>query len=242
MNKSILFALLLGLTLWGTTSIASKAVRTNAENSIFLPKLTNEQVVKALKEALTTGAKNSSSAASLVDGFYKNPQIFIPWPAEAEAMRTKLVKLGLQSKVTQFEESLNRAAEEAAKDAFPIFSDAVTTMSVTDGFAILNGGDTAATHYLRTKTYTPLKEKFLPIVKAAISKTNVTSHWNSLAKTYNKIPGVKKQNPNLDDYVTVKAINGLMLLISQEEAKIRKDPAARATSLMKEVFGYKKVN
>jgi len=240
MNKSFIFALILGLTLWGTTSIGSKPARISAARSIFLPQLTNEQVVKALKEALITGAKNSSQAASLVDGFYKNPMIFIPWPAEAQSMRDKLVKMGLQSKVTAFEESLNRAAEEAAKDAFPIFSDAVTTMSVTDGFAILNGGDTSATHYLREKTYAPLKAKFLPVVQQAIAKTNVTSHWNALATTYNRIPGVKKQNPNLDDYVTVKAINGLMLLISQEEVKIRKDPAARATALMKEVFGFKK--
>ncbi|HEY1040717.1 MAG TPA: DUF4197 domain-containing protein, partial [Bacteroidia bacterium] len=144
------------------------------------PGLTNEEVVKGLKEALTIGTNNSTSITSKVDGFYKNPEIFIPWPAEAQAMKEKLIKLGFQSKVTEFETSLNRAAEEAAKDAAPIFVDAVKEMSVGDGFAILKGTDTAATHYLREKTYDPLKVKFLPVVKTAIEKTKVTAYWSSL--------------------------------------------------------------
>lgn len=199
--------------------------------------LTNEEVIGGLKEALTTGAKTSSGAAAALDGFYKNPKIFIPWPAEAQAMKDKLIKLGFEKKVTEFEQSLNRAAEEASKEAYPIFADAVKSMSVGDGFAILRGGDTAATHYLRENTTAALTTKFKPIVKTAIEKVNVTAYWTSLATTYNKIPGVKKQNPDLDAYVTQKAINGLMILISEQEAKIRKDPAAQVTDLLKKVFG-----
>jgi hypothetical protein len=201
------------------------------------PELTNDEVVKGLKEALTIGTNNSSGLASKMDGYYKNPRIFIPWPQEAKDMREKLMKMGMEKKIVEFETSLNRAAEEAAKKAANVFVDAITNMSLADGFAILKGNDTAATNYLRKTTYSPLEVKFMPIVKEAINTVKVTSYWNPLVTTYNKIPGVKKQNPDLDKYVTNKAINGLMLLISDEETKIRKDPMARVTDLLKKVFG-----
>lgn len=201
--------------------------------------LTNDEVIKGLKEALTIGTNKSASNASKTDGFLKNARLFIPWPPEATEMKAKLIQLGYQKKVQEFETSLNRAAEEAAKSAAPIFGNAVTGMSIGDGFAILKGNDTAATHYLREKTFSPLKEKFKPVVNDAISQVKVTSYWAPLVTIYNKIPGVKKQNPDLNDYVCNKAINGLMLLIADEETKIRKDPAARVSDLLKKVFGKK---
>jgi len=203
------------------------------------PSLSNDEVIKGLKEALTVGTNNSSGLAAKADGYLKNPAIFIPWPEEAKDMRAKLIKMGMQKKVTEFETSLNRAAEEAAKKAAPVFVNAITGMSVGDGFAILRGADTAATHYLREKTFAPLKEQFMPTVKEAIAKVKVTSYWTPLATAYNKLPGVKKQNPDLNDYVCTKAINGLMTLIKDEETKIRKDPMARVTDLLKKVFGSK---
>ncbi len=204
------------------------------------PALSNDEVIKGLKEALTVGTNNSSGMVAKADGYLKNPKVFIPWPEEAKDMKAKLIKMGMQKKVTEFETSLNRAAEEAAKKAAPVFVDAITNMTVGDGFAILNGNDTAATHYLREKTYAPLKEKFMPTIKEAVTKAKVASYWKPLATAYNKIPGVKKQNPNLDDYVCSKAINGLLTLISDEETKIRKDPMARVSDILKKVFGAKK--
>jgi hypothetical protein len=201
------------------------------------PKLTNEEVISGLKEALTIGTNSSTGIASKLDGYYKNPRIFIPWPAEAKDMKDRLMKMGMEKKIAEFETSLNRAAEEAAKNAAPVFIDAITNMSVQDGFAILKGADTAATNYLRKTTYDPLETKFAPVVKEAINKVKVTSYWTPLVTAYNKLPGVKKQNPDLDKYVTNKAINGLMLLISDEEANIRKNPGARVTDLLKKVFG-----
>jgi hypothetical protein len=201
------------------------------------PELTNEEVIRGLKEALTVGTNNSSALASKVDGYYKNPRLFIPWPSEAIQMRERLMKMGMENKILEFEQSLNRAAEEAAKKAAPVFIDAVSNMSVQDGFGILRGADTAATNYLRKTTYNPLEEKFLPVVKDAINTVKVTSYWMPLVTAYNKLPGVKKQNPDLDKYVTNKAINGLMLLIADEEIKIRKDPMARVSDLLKKVFG-----
>lgn len=202
-----------------------------------MPSLTNDEVIKGLKEALALGTTNSSGTASKVDGFMKNPTIHIPWPAEAQAMRDKLIKLGFTKKVNEFETSLNRAAEEATKKAAPVFVDAITGMSIGDGFAILKGSDTAATHYLREKTFTPLKAQFAPVVNEAITKTKVTSYWTPLVTTYNKLPGVKKQNPDLNDYVCTKAVNGLMTLISGEEKKIRENPLGQASDLLKKVFG-----
>jgi hypothetical protein len=224
------------------TSTATNAVK-DATNSVLgnttTPALSNEEVINGLKEALSIGTNSSTATASKADGYLKNARLFIPWPEEAKDMKEKLTKLGMQKKIAEFETSLNRAAEEAAKKAGPVFIDAITKMSVSDGFAILKGADTAATNYLRKNSYQGLYDQFIPIVKEAIAKAKVTSYWNPLVTKYNKLPGVKKQNPNLDDYVTKKAANGLFILIADEEAKIRKDPMARVTDLLKKVFGSK---
>ena len=143
----------------------------------------------------------------------------------------------MKKQVDEFVMTLNRAAETAAKEATPIFVDAIKSMSISDGFAILKGNDNAATQYLRDKTSAQLKVKFNPIVKNAISKVEVTKYWNPLINTYNKIPFIEKQNPDLEDYVTTKAMEGLFLMIEKEEAKIRKDPLARVSDILKRVFG-----
>jgi hypothetical protein len=200
--------------------------------------LSNDEIINGLKEALSVGSNNSAGSASKVDGYLKNARLFIPFPPEAQEMKAKLVKLGMQKKVTEFETSLNRAAEEAAKKAAPVFLDAIKNMSIQDGMKILKGADTAATQYLRENTSNGLYAQFLPIVKEAVNKVKVTSYWNPLVTKYNKLPGVKKQNPDLNDYVTRRAISGLFLLVADEEAKIRKDPLARVTDILKKVFGW----
>lgn len=199
--------------------------------------LSNADIVKGLKEALSVGSKNAGSNASKVDGFWKNNKIKIPFPKEAEAVKTYANKLGLGSQVTAFEKTLNRAAEEAAKEAAPIFVGAITSMSIQDGVGILKGGDNAATNFLKTKTSNDLKNKFKPVVKKALAKVQITKYWNPLISKYNQLPFVKKLNPNLEDYVTQKALDGLFYLVAQEEAKIRKDPVARVNDILKKVFG-----
>lgn len=199
--------------------------------------LTNDEVIRGLKEALTVGTNNSTALTSKIDGYYKNPEIFIPFPPEAIKVKEKVEALGMKSQVDKFVLTMNRAAETAAKEAGPIFIDAVKQMTIADGFAILRGDDNAATMYLKEKTSDKLKVKFNPIVKNAISKVEVTKYWNPVISTYNKIPLVEKQNPNLEDYITTKAMDGLFIMIEKEEKKIRKDPMARVTDILKRVFG-----
>ena len=199
--------------------------------------LTNDEVIQGLKEALTVGTNNSSGKASQTDGYNANPLIHIPFPSEAQKMENSLRGLGMNKQVDDFILTLNRAAEEAAKEAAPVFIAAVKGMSIGDGFAILKGADTAATHYLKDKTTAELKANFKPKVAAAIEKVKLTSYWNPLVTRYNKIPMVTKVNPDLEEYVTLKAIEGLFKLVAEEEAKIRKDPAARVSDILKKVFG-----
>jgi hypothetical protein len=200
-------------------------------------KLTNEEVIRGLREALSVGTNNSTGSASKMDGFFKNPKIFIPFPPDAIKVKEKLEQLGMKDKVDKVVLTLNRGAEEAAKGAAPIFLDAIKGMSIGDGFAILKGGDGAATKYLKEKTSAPLHAKFKPVVKDALSKVQLTNYWNPVITTYNKIPGVQPQNPDLDEYVTQRGMTGLFTLINDEENKIRKDPVARVSDILKKVFG-----
>jgi hypothetical protein len=152
-------------------------------------------------------------------------------------MRTTLMKMGMKKQVDAFEKQMNRAAEDAAKKAAPIFMKAVTSMTIQDGLTILRGKDDEATQYLRKTTAAQLSKEFRPIISASLKKVEITKYWNPLFTTYNKVPFVKKVNPKLDEFVTNKAIEGLFLLIAEEETKIRKDPAARITEILKKVFG-----
>ncbi|HXH19492.1 MAG TPA: DUF4197 domain-containing protein [Chitinophagales bacterium] len=212
----------------------------NARNVIAgESKPTDQEVISGLKEALSIGSQNAAGLASKVDGYYKNPAIFIPFPPEAKAVEEKVRALGMGNMADDFVMTLNRAAEEAAKEAAPIFLDAVKQMTIQDGWAILKGDNQAATTYLKNKTTDPLYEKFKPAVSAAIQKVQVTKYWEPIINAYNRIPFVQKMNPDLEDYTTRKAIDGLFYLVGKEEEKIRKDPGARVTELLKKVFGYK---
>ncbi|MFH0895263.1 MAG: DUF4197 domain-containing protein [Bacteroidota bacterium] len=199
----------------------------------------SDEVIKGLKEALTIGTNTGVGIASKADGFFKNPAIKVPFPPEAKAMETKLRAMGMTKQIDKFVLTLNRAAETASKDAGPIFVAAIAAMTIGDGMNILKGADDAATQYLRSKTKAELKVKFLPIVKAAITKVELLKYWNPLANTYNKMPGVQKVNPDLNDYTTERTLEGLFKLVAVEEGKIRKDPLSRTSDLLKKVFGYK---
>lgn len=204
--------------------------------------LSNDEVVSGLKEALTIGAKNSTGLTSKLDGFYKNPEIFIPFPEEATKVKNTAIDVGLSEQVTKFEMTLNRAAEEATKEAVSIFVNAITSMSVKDGFKILKGGQGAATDFLKNATREQLVQKFSPKVKAAIETVELTKYWEPLINKYNQVNslnpfGAKEEiDPDLNAYVTDRAIDGLFVMVEKEENKIRSNPAARVTDLLEKVF------
>jgi hypothetical protein len=196
-----------------------------------------EDAAAAIKEALVNGTTNGVKLLSKVDGYFGNPEIKIPFPPDAKMADKKLRSIGMGKQVDEVILSINRAAEDAAKDAKSIFVAAIQAMTVKDAIAIVNGDDDAATQYLKKTTTKELKIKFRPVIKASLDKVNATKYWTDLINTYNKIPFVEKVNPNLTDYVTDKAIDGLFVMIAKEELKIRKDPVARTTELLKKVFG-----
>jgi hypothetical protein len=198
--------------------------------------LSNDEIIEGLKEALTVGSNNASKTAAAVDGYYKNPKLYIPFPSEAKKMEQKLRSFGQEKLVNDFLLSLNRAAEDAAKEAAPIFVNAVKSMSIADGLSILKGNDDAATQYLKQNTQALLVEKFKPIVENSLQKVSATKYWEQLVLVYNKIPMVEKMNPNLSEYATQKAIDGIFIVVAEEELQIRKNPAARVSAILKKVF------
>ena len=198
--------------------------------------LTREEVAAGLKEALEKGVVTGSNMASRTDGFFKNPQIRLPFPPEAKNVEDKLRQIGLGGEVDKFVLTLNRAAEQAAAEAKPIFISAVKSMTIQDAWGILRGDDHAATNYLQRTTTDQLKAKFQPVITNALSKTNATRYYSDLINAYNKIPFVDHMNPNLDEYATERTIEGLFYMVAQEEERIRENPAARTTELLKKVF------
>jgi hypothetical protein len=199
--------------------------------------LSNDDVIKGLKDALRVGSNNAGSSASKVDGFYKDSLIKIPFPPDADKVRQTAVDMGMQSQVDAFVLSMNRAAEKAAVQSAPVFVNAITSMTIDDGMKILKGPDNAATQYMQQKTSQQLHDIFLPIVKHAIDSVQVTKYWKPLADTYNMMPGVTKVNPDLNEFITQKALSGIFILLAQEELKIRKNPMARVDDILKKVFG-----
>ncbi len=198
--------------------------------------LTTDQVASGLKEALINGISNGSAKASKVDGYFKNPKIKIPFPPDVQKVETKLRQIGLDKQVDDFVMTLNRGAEQAAKEAKPIFVSAIKSMTIQDAWGILKGEEDAATQYLTRTTSDQLKLKFQPIVEKALNSTNATRYYTDIISTYNKVPFVDKVDPDLNNYATNKAIEGLFYLVAQEEKKIREDPLARTSDLLKRVF------
>jgi len=219
---------------------ASTTILNPTNNSPSKIDLTNEEVISGLKEALNVGIKNAVNLSSVTDGFLKNDVIRLPFPPDAIKVREKAINFGLSKQVTTFEETLNRAAEEATKKALPIFIDAIKNMSVSDGFSILKGGDGAATKFLKSQTSNQLVIAFAPVVKEATTKVQLTAYWNPIITRYNSamtLSGGQKLDPDLDAYITQKAIDGLFYLVEIEENKIRKDPIARVSDILVKVFG-----
>jgi hypothetical protein len=237
--RKFLWISIFALTACTTAQINQTISEVNKAMNTEQP-LTTAEVGNGLKEALINGISKGSDVVSQLDGYFKNPEIKIPFPPEVKKVETTLRDIGLGSEVDKFVMTLNRGAEDAAKEAKPIFITAIKSMTIQDAWAILKGEENAATEYLKKTTSAQLKEKFKPVIQTSLDKVSATKYYGDLVNTYNKIPLVTKVNPDLNDYATDKAIEGLFLMIAKEEKNIRQDPIARTTDLLKRVFGYKK--
>jgi len=201
--------------------------------------LSEADIAAGLKEALTVGAQNSGKILSATDGFFANAAIKILMPPEAKKVEQQLRNFGLGKQVDQAILSMNRAAEDAAKSAAPVFADAIKKMTIQDALGILKGGDHAATTFLQNGTTKALTEAFRPVVDQSLKKVDATKYWNTVFTSYNQF-AQEKVNPDLNAYVTEKAISGIFQQVALEEQKIRKDPLARTTDLLKKVFTQSK--
>jgi hypothetical protein len=196
------------------------------------------EAVEGIKEALIKGITEGVNLVSVMDGYFGNPEIKIPFPSEAATIESNLRAVGLGKQVDKAVLSINRAAEDAAKEARPIFVAAIKGMGINDAIGIVRGQNNEATQYLRNTTSPELMAKFQPVIKNSLDKVDATKYWTDIMNTYNKIPFVQKMNPDLAAYVTNKAIEGLFVMIAKEELKIRKDPLAQTSELLKKVFGH----
>lgn len=200
--------------------------------------LSNEDIISGLKDALRVGTDSSSKRLSKVDGFFADMAIKILMPEEAKKVEKTLRNIGMGKLVDRAILSMNRAAEDAAKGVGNIFWNSIKQMSIRDGLQILRGGDFAATEYLKKTTTAELTEKFRPVIEVSLAKVDATKYWKDVFSTYNKFSN-SPVNTDLSAYVTEKALGGLFFNIGLEEQKIRKDPAARVTDILKKVFGGK---
>jgi hypothetical protein len=231
--KKLLYAFLIFPFLSGC-DVAQQVL--NQSTSTGSGALTTADIVAGLKEALTVGTQNSSNKLSAVDGFFKDAAIKILMPPEAQKVESTLRSLGFGSVVDKAILSMNRGAEEAAKSATPIFVSAIKQMTITDALGILKGGESSATNYFKEKTTVQLTQAFRPVIDKALTKTDATKYWSDVFSVYNRF-SQKKVDTDLGAYVTGKAIDGIFYEVALEEQKIRKDPAARVTDILKKVFG-----
>ncbi len=198
-----------------------------------------EKIANGLKEALQIGTGNAVKETSKVDGYFKNEAIKILMPEKMRTLEKGLRGIGQGAKVDEFVLSMNRAAEKAAPLAKDIFIGAIKQMTFDDARKILGGNDTAATEYFKSKTTASLTTAFTPIVQKATEEVGVTRQYKDLTAKAQAIPFLKAQTLDVDQYIVGKALDGLFYMVAEEEKKIRKNPAARVTTLLKDVFGRK---
>lgn len=199
--------------------------------------LSEDEIVRGLKEALQVGTTKAVEVVSQLNGYYSNPKIKIPLPGEVQKVEKLLKAVGYSKQIDEFELSMNRAAEHAAPEAKRLFVDSIKKMSISDAQKILKGKDDEATLYFKEKTWNQLQEIFKPIVHKSMSQVGTTQSYQALEEKVHTIPFTDKLNIDLDKYVTGKGLDGLFLMLAEEEKKIRQDPAARVTDLLKKVFG-----
>lgn len=242
--KSVLFCTIVGVLALtspfakaGTLDDLLKEVKQpRAGASVGSASLDQKTTVSGLKEALSVGTENAVKSISKVDGYFGNDLIKILLPEKVQQVANVVGKLGYQQKVDELVLSMNRAAESAASKAAPLFVQAIREMTFDDARKILQGGDTAATDFFKGKTSQKLYDQFKPTVVSSMNKVGVAKAYKEMMAPYQSTPFASKDSMDLDHYVTTKALDGLFTMVAQEEKKIRTNPAARVTDLLKRVF------
>jgi hypothetical protein len=200
--------------------------------------MTESKASEGLKAALKAGTDLASNNLGAVDGFLANAAVKILFPPEAKKVESTLRSIGMNKVCDDVIVSVNRAAESAVVEAKPIFAAAITSMSIQDAIGILTGGQNSATEYLKNSSGQALMQKFQPIIKSNLDKANATKYWGDVMGAYNNVPFVQKVNPDLTQFVTQRAIDGIFMMVAQEELKIRQNPTARVGSIIQDVFGW----
>ena len=219
-----------------SSTTATTTPKSTSSSSVNLGNLTSTQISSALKEALNLGVTEGVKKLAVTDGFFKNEAVKILMPEKLRRIDTTLRSVGLRSLADQGVKLLNRAAEDAVTEAAPIFTKAITSMTITDAKNILLGSNNAATSYLQTKTQNQLFTAFQPKVKASLGKVGADTVWKNLISKYNTLTG-QAVSTDLNEYVTTEAINGVFKMVAQKESGIRDNPAMRTTSILQKVFG-----
>ncbi len=200
--------------------------------------LSESDITAGLKEALNVGARNATGKVSTVNGFFADQAIKVLMPPEAKKIETTLRAMGMGKQVDRAILSMNRAAEDASSKAVPIFTNAITGMTIQDGMSILKGSNDAATQYLKGRTTDQLTAAFRPVIQSSLNKVNATAYWKEIVTIYNRLPTTRqKVNPDLAGYVTERALFGIFTYVAKEEGKIRTNPAARVSDILRKVFG-----
>ena len=236
MKKLVFALLLLPLLSWGQFNQLIK----NATKQVLPVKTAGTtggvDVAAGLKEALQNGISKQVSLLTAEDGFLKNDLVTIPVPDEMQKVSNTLNNLGMSNLTNEGIKTMNRAAEMAVKEATPVFVEAIKNMSFSDAKAILMGNKTEATTYLQKATTTSLYAKFKPVVQQAIGKAGADKAWSTIITKYNSVPMVAKVNPDINEYVTQKALEGVFKMIAIEETKIRESSSSRTSDLLQKVF------
>lgn len=208
-----------------------------AAHALSLDQLTSQDATGGLKEALSQGASKAVSSLGASDGFLGNPKVKIPLPGQLDKAASMMRKLGMGAQVNELETAMNRAAEAAVPQARQLLANSIKSMSVQDAKGILTGGDTAVTDYFQRTTSAPLTETFKPIVQQAMAKVKVREAYEQFAGKAAKFGVISQEDSQLDNYVTRKTLDGLYLMIGEEEKAIRQNPVGAAGNLAKKVFG-----
>jgi len=220
------------------SDIFKKVTEKQGSTTVATGTPSNFEIGQGIKEALQIGVSTGADRLSVKDGFLGNLAVKILMPPEAQKVEKTLRSIGLNKLCDNVIVSLNRAAEDAATEAKPIFISAIKQMTLTDATNILLGSKDAATAYFKRVTTAQLMQKFSPIVTTSLNKVNATRYYSDLTTQYNRLPLVKPVNTDLTEYVTQKAIDGLFVEIAKEELKIRGNLSSRSTTLLQKVFGY----